>query len=139
MEQYRLKKNIPNVRATSQAAPKGKTSLGYVNLGLPANLNLTEEDELNWVETSFETQTVDAEYSAYGFGVLTKLDVNILKYWEVSKSFSMTRRRHSLSHWQHLLRCTKRITRLYSQLLWIIYLSKRHPSHVNVHFPRVPK
>jgi hypothetical protein len=102
MEQYRLKKNIPNVRATPQAAPKKKTSLGYVNLSLPSNLNLTEEDELNWAETSFETQTVDAEYSAYSFGVLTKLDVNILKFWEVSKSFSITqcsvlRRRHSLA------------------------------------------
>jgi hypothetical protein len=57
--------------------------LGYVNLSLPLNLNLTNDDELGWAETSFDTQSVDEEYHSYSFGMLTKLNVNILKFWEV--------------------------------------------------------
>jgi hypothetical protein len=87
MEQYRdrakLNNNnsVPNV--LSSPAPKGKTALGYVNLGLPSNLNLGDDNELNWAEKSFDTQSIDEEYRSYGFGVLTRLDVDILKFWEV--------------------------------------------------------
>jgi len=46
-------------------------------------LNLTDDNELGWADTSFDTQSVDEEYCSYSFGMLTKLDVNILKFWEV--------------------------------------------------------
>jgi hypothetical protein len=86
MEQYRLKLNMNNnsipVSAVLPTLPK-KTTLGYVNLGLPSNFNLTDDNELGWGETSLDTQSVDEEYHSYGYGVLTKLDVDILKFWEV--------------------------------------------------------
>jgi hypothetical protein len=84
MKQYQLKLNTntdPTVLLTP--TPKEKTALGYVNLSLPLHLNLTNDDELGWAETSFDTQSVNEEYHSYSFGVLTKLDVNILKFWEV--------------------------------------------------------
>jgi hypothetical protein len=71
-------------------ATTGKTFLGYVNLGLPSNLNL-DDDGMNWAESSSATQSVDQEYTAYGFGAPTKLDVDILKFWEVSKLLLTTR------------------------------------------------
>ena len=87
MEKYRLKLNtndgVPHSTVLPTPPPKEKTSLGYVNLGLPSNLNLTDDDELGWAETSFDTQSVDEEYRCYSFGALTRLDVNILKFWEV--------------------------------------------------------
>jgi hypothetical protein len=90
MEQYWLKlytdtnNSIPDSAVLPTPPPK-KTRLGYVNLGLPSNFNLTDDNlnELGWGETSFNTQSVDEEYHSYGFGVLTKLDVDILKFWEV--------------------------------------------------------
>lgn len=90
MEKYRLKLNgndsVPNIPNLPSRA-KDKTALGYVNLGLPSNLNLTDDNELDWAETSFDTQSVEEEYRSYGFGVLTKLDVNILKFWEVREIY----------------------------------------------------
>lgn len=90
MEKYRLKnENNGSVLANVTPTPpsKEKTALGYVNLGLPSNLNLTDDNELDWAETSFDTQSVEEEYRSYGFGVLTKLDVNILKFWEVCEIY----------------------------------------------------
>lgn len=92
MEQYRdrLKSNtnnsVPTVDVSSTHAPKERTTLGYVNLGLPSNLNLIDDDELDWASTSSDRQSVDEEYHSYGYGVLTKLDVDILKFWEVHES-----------------------------------------------------
>jgi hypothetical protein len=93
MERYRLKLNTnnsvpnPTVLPTPSPLPPKKTALGYVNLGLPSNLNLTDDNELGWAETSFDAQSVDQEYHSYSFGVLTKLDVNILKFWEVGSNY----------------------------------------------------
>ena len=88
MEKYWLKLNtnnsIPNSTVLLTPLPKEKTALGYVNLSLPLNLNLTNNNELGWAETSFNAQSMDEEYDSYSFGVLMKLDVNILKFWEVS-------------------------------------------------------
>ena len=119
MEKYRLKlnknagSNVPDVLSKSTPAPKEKTALGYVNLGLPSNLNLTDDNELDWVETSFDTQSVEQEYHSYGYGVLTKLDVNMLKFWEVCENL---RPLSFQAQAQHLCRCTERISLHYSQL-----------------------
>jgi hypothetical protein len=64
-------------------SPRTKTSLGYVNLGLPSHLTLDDDNELNWADNSLDTQSVDQEYSTYAFGTLAKLDTDILKFWEV--------------------------------------------------------
>jgi hypothetical protein len=87
MEKYWLKLNmndsIPDSTVLPTPPPKEKTVLGYVNLGLPSNLDLTDDNELGWAETSFDTQSMDEEYHSHSFGMLMKLDVNILKFWEV--------------------------------------------------------
>jgi hypothetical protein len=96
METYWAKQNNnnnadiagPSVRPPAPHS-KAKTALGYVNLGLPANLNITADDEMVWGETSFDTQSIEDEYHSYGSGVLTKIDVNILKFWEVCHSFTV--------------------------------------------------
>jgi hypothetical protein len=92
MEEYRKKLNeqcTTDVMPAQAIAPPAKTTLGYVNLGLPSRLTLDSDDEngLNWAQANSgldtDTQSVDQEYSAYAFGALTKLDVDILKFWEV--------------------------------------------------------
>ena len=83
MEKYRRKLNEQSAMPAPAVAPRTKTSLGYVNLGLPSRLTLDDDDELNWADNSLDPQSVDQEYSAYAFGALAKLDTDILKFWEV--------------------------------------------------------
>lgn len=84
MEKYRRKLNEQSAAPAQAIAPRAKTSLGYVNLGLPSHLTLDDDNELNWADsTSVDTQSVDQEYSAYTFGTLAKLDTDLLKFWEV--------------------------------------------------------
>jgi hypothetical protein len=95
MEEYRIKLKEQDttetqVHAATGITPPGpglpgKTSLGYINLGLPSRLTLDDDDEgLNWAtNSSLDTQSVDQEYSAYAFGTLAKIDVDILQFWEV--------------------------------------------------------
>jgi len=82
MEKYRRKLNEQGATPAQAITPRTKTSLGYVNLGLPLHLTL-DNNELNWADNSLDTQSVDQEYSAYAFGTLAKLDTDILKFWEV--------------------------------------------------------
>ena len=86
MEKYRRKLNEQNAAPAQAIAPRTKTSLGYVNLGLPSHLTLDDDNELNWADRSVDTQSVDQEYSAYAFGTLAKLDTDLLKFWEVRDS-----------------------------------------------------
>lgn len=87
METYRTKLGPPaaasagsSAQACASVAPK--TNLGYINLGLPSHLNI-DDNSLNWADTSMEDCSVKDEYSAYAFGVRSKIDVNLLKFWEV--------------------------------------------------------
>jgi hypothetical protein len=83
MEKYRRKLNEQSAVPAQAIGPRTKTSLGYVNLGLPSHLTLDNDNELNWADNSLDTQSVDQEYSTYAFGTLAKLDIDILKFWEV--------------------------------------------------------
>jgi hypothetical protein len=85
MEKYRRKLNEQSATPArlEAIAPHAKTSLGYVNLGLPSHLTLDDDNELNWADNNVDTQSVDQEYSAYTFGTLAKLDTDLLKFWEV--------------------------------------------------------
>ena len=87
MEMYRTKLGLlaaasagSSTQAHTSVAPK--TNLGYINLGLPSHLNI-EDNSLNWADTSMEHCSVMNEYSTYAFGVRLKIDVNLLKFWEV--------------------------------------------------------
>jgi hypothetical protein len=75
--------NEQNAAPPQAITPCTKTSLRYVNLGLPSHLTLDDDNELNWADNSIDTQSVDQEYSAYAFGTLAKLDIDLLKFWEV--------------------------------------------------------
>ena len=83
MEKYWRKLNEQSTVPAQAIGPHTKTLLGYVNLSLPSHLTLDDDNELNWADNSLDTQSVDQEYSAYAFGTLAKLDIDILKFWEV--------------------------------------------------------
>src|SRR5271168_1627318 len=61
MEKYRRKLNEQSAMPAPAVAPGTKTSLGYVNLGLPSRLTLDDDDELNWADNSLDP-SVDQEY-----------------------------------------------------------------------------
>jgi hypothetical protein len=79
MEKYKAKLGPSN--GTPDESGASRTSLGYVNLGLPAHLNI--DDDMNWADTSMEDRSVRDEYHAYSFGMRSKMDINLLKFWEV--------------------------------------------------------
>ena len=83
METYRTRLGPPDVAGpSSRTLVAPKTNLGYINLGLPSHLNV-DDDSLNWADTSMEHRSALDEYRAYGFGVRSRIDVNLLKFWEV--------------------------------------------------------
>jgi hypothetical protein len=86
MAKYRKKYNIGVVSANAAAASSKttKTSLGYVNLGLPSNLNIDDDDDLNWDDNNKEILSLEAEYQGYAFGSRPGIDTDLLLYWEVS-------------------------------------------------------
>jgi len=59
--------------------------LGYVNLGLPSKYKYAAD--MGWPSESDSPstgeQSIENEYQMYVVGSLTKMDVNLLKFWEV--------------------------------------------------------
>jgi hypothetical protein len=66
------------------AADPSLTSLKYANLGLPSQLNINDEDEMNWLEASMEGQSVEEEFNTYDCSMQTHMDQDLLSYWGVS-------------------------------------------------------
>jgi hypothetical protein len=66
------------------AADPSLTSLGYANLGLPSQLNVDDEDEMNWPEASVEGQSIEEEFNTYDHSMWTHMDQDLLSYWGVS-------------------------------------------------------
>ena len=60
------------------------SSLGYANLGLPSRLNVDDENDMNWHETSVEGQSVEEEFTSYDHSKRTSIDQDLLSYWGVS-------------------------------------------------------
>jgi hypothetical protein len=89
MKKYREKRNnsSDNTRAaSSQTAPK-VTAIGYINLGLPSEYNVDDDDML-WPSGESGGQTVEEEYRSYAFGARAEgefLGVDLLKFWEVCR------------------------------------------------------
>jgi hypothetical protein len=79
-------KPTPAVRGSPVKAPKSR--LGYVNLGLPSKYNYAAD--MGWPSQSgpdpqeVGIQSVEAEFQMYSVGALTKMDLNLPKFWEVT-------------------------------------------------------
>ncbi|RDB18681.1 hypothetical protein Hypma_014779 [Hypsizygus marmoreus] len=70
-----------------RSKPK-KTSVGWLNLGLA--LEFMEDDNMSWgASNSGGPMTVDQEFRDYG-GHLSKLDTDIVKFWEVHREEYLT-------------------------------------------------
>jgi hypothetical protein len=87
MADYRLRHAIGVVEPTTSSPGSSMTSLGYVNLGLPSRLNISDDDDMNWPEDSAEGQSVDEEFSAYDTTKRAPLNQDLLRYWGVSVLF----------------------------------------------------
>ena len=60
------------------------SKLGYVNLGLPSKYQYaTDMEWLSLESQSIGEQSIESEYQMYIVGALTKMDINLLKFWEV--------------------------------------------------------
>jgi hypothetical protein len=93
MRKYRARNSAtcPRPASRSRIASK-KTTLGYVNIGLPSQYSVDDDDDLNWSTRGSGIRTVEEEYRLYAFGALSDfdtLDTDLLKFWEV---------RHQLLH-----------------------------------------
>ena len=97
MAEYRLRHAVGPVVAPTDTSSQAQTSpvtgtgsgpsmtsLGYVNLGLPSRLNVDDENDMNWFETSIEGQSVDEEFAAYDHSKRAPIDQDLLVYWGVS-------------------------------------------------------
>jgi hypothetical protein len=78
----------PLTTAVAYGSPiKGRkmSRLGYVNLGLPSKYQ--HAADMEWPSQSGSQSTgersVENEYQMYIVGALTKMDINLLKFWEV--------------------------------------------------------
>lgn len=74
--------DVPSTPTPAQSTTL--TSLGYANLGLPSQLTVDEENDMNWPEISLEGQSVDEEFKSYNSSKRTAIDQDLLSYWEVS-------------------------------------------------------
>ena len=100
MQRYRTLMNSEGLKAPSQPTPviRGspvkapKSRLGYVNLGLPSKYN--HATDMGWLSLldsepqGFGGVSVEAEYQLYTVGALTKMDINLPRFWEVSCNHS---------------------------------------------------
>ena len=86
MSDYRIRHGIGIVEPASTPATAGTymTSLGYANLGLPSRLNVNDETDMNWDESSDEGHSVDEEFTAYDHSKQAPIDQDPLVYWGVS-------------------------------------------------------
>ena len=89
MVKYRGKNSTTHTQppSSSQITLK-KTSLGYVNISLPSQYNVDDNDNdgLDWYIGGPGVWTVEEEFCLYAFGALTDfevLDTDLLKFWEV--------------------------------------------------------
>ena len=78
-------------QSMSPAQPQ-KTSLGYVNAGLPMPSLPSRyhiEDDLSWQNKQGELKSVDEEFREYGYGSINghDLDMDLVKFWEVCRTF----------------------------------------------------
>jgi hypothetical protein len=72
------------VSAIPTAQSVTPTSVGYANLGLPSQLIIDDENNMNWPEASLEGQSVDEEFTSYDCSKWTGINQDLLSYWEVS-------------------------------------------------------
>jgi hypothetical protein len=84
MSKFRTRLGIGMVSAIPTPTSATPTSLGYVNLGLPSQLIIDDENNMNWPEPSLEGQLVDKEFTSYNCSKWTRIDQDLLSYWEVS-------------------------------------------------------
>ena len=135
MVKYRGKNSTTRTQppSPSRIASK-KTSLGYVNIGLPSQYNVDDDDDdgLDWSIGGSGVRTVEEEFRLYAFGTLTDfevLDTDLLKFWEV--------RYHSLDYdlnkfLPHSLDVTNSRQSFPSQ--WTTSLFRHHRFRLNAHF-----
>ena len=83
-----MKSEAPSQPSAVVAAPGSPikapkvSRLGYVNLGLPSKYKYAAD--MGWPSASqSESQSVENEYQMYAVGALTKMDINLPKFWEV--------------------------------------------------------
>lgn len=84
MSVYRARLPAPDVVPTNQDPQR--TTLGWVNLGLPSADDDDDDDEMLWQSLRSGIQTVEQEYRSYAFGTLSgsvTLDADIVAFWEV--------------------------------------------------------
>lgn len=81
---YKYRSRIGPSSPARPAPTARKTSLGYVKLGIPSKYNVLANDDMNWNDNSVETPSVDKEYKAYVNGTRARIDVDLVKYWDVS-------------------------------------------------------
>lgn len=87
MSKFRTRLGIGMVSAIPTPTPAQSTtltSLGYANLGLPSELIIDDENDMNWPEPSLEGQSLDKEFTSYNYSKWTRIDQYLLSYWEVS-------------------------------------------------------
>jgi hypothetical protein len=84
MSEFRERRGIVSAVPTPTPQRTSQTSLGYANLGLPSQLTVDEDNDMNWPEVSLEGQSVDEEYKSYNQSKRTAIDQDLLSYWEVS-------------------------------------------------------
>ena len=111
-----------------------KTSLGYVNISLPSQYNVDDDNDngLDWSIGGSGVQTVEEEVCLYAFRALTDfevLDMDLLKFWEV--------RYHSLDYnlnkfLPHSLDVMNSRQSFPSQ--WTISLFRHYQFWLNTHF-----
>lgn len=88
-----MKSEAPSQPSAVVAAPGSPikapkvSRLGYVNLGLPSKYKYAAD--MGWPSASQSesqsagVQSVENEYQMYAVGALTKMDINLPKFWEV--------------------------------------------------------
>jgi hypothetical protein len=88
MSEYRARLGIGMVTAaTPTPAQSTSTNLGYINLGLPSQLTIDDENDMSWPEVSLEGLSVDEEFRTYNSTKRTAINQDLLSYWEVSCSY----------------------------------------------------
>lgn len=127
--------SIEPIAPHSSVKAKGSSYLGYVNLGLPSKYQ--HAADMGWPSESQNAgsgvQSVESEYQMYAAGTLTKMDINLPRFWEV-RLFSFNFMNHSKFD-----RAIETNFQPSSGWHWIIYLFKPLQFLVNGHSPQVQR